>query len=472
MYLINIHTYLSCKTDMFYQSQMNYGIVAIGLAILVIIGVILYLLLRPTSTPPLKSPPLLGNEAAIGNFLTQQINALISSSIIQQIQFKACSVCQPSTLSQINFGGGSPAWFSDQRCLSGLTISGRCIPCTTGYQVGINSVTGLDKLRITAIQPRGLQRVGNTFRYYFDVDVVVSNVTVYYTAAGGCVDAMIGNFNTAFPVPGNITATIIGSYLTGVYDAINQYIIFSTEGIVIGTVIVQARELTGWIRGLDAVLAGFRITSTSLTQVLISTLNGTIGTALRDIMQDGLASLPNISLSVTGLIPPSSTCSQWSPLTACNQQIGCVWDCGISPERCVSSVPTAVPPTIYTNVTFEPSVVYTIDDHVETDPIIITSSGQITSFSLWAYDSRSIATFRLQINDVTVFERQLPLTLIPTQRMLLLPTPIPVQIGDRVVIEADISPPRYIMLRGANQQLAYRLEVSIPWQPPINTNCL
>lgn len=184
-----------------------------------------------TSPPPLLGAPNLDIEA----FIKEQVNAIIANNL-HELTFRPCSECPESTLSNIGFG--NTAISSGNTCIGVDTPFVGCLGAgRIRYDVRVDSMTGLDNLRLTGItvSPIIVTRSG-AYRVDFSLQFTVISLELLLTGDFSFTSLAFGDSSwslSSITVPGPHTVTIRGSIYAAPSDT---EIVFSTRYITITSV--------------------------------------------------------------------------------------------------------------------------------------------------------------------------------------------------------------------------------------------
>lgn len=179
----------------------------------------------PGPAPPTPAPPSFTN-AVVGsssNFISAQgpaiLNTIIALPAIQQLTFKVCDTCADSTLGNIQLGPTSPASVSNEGC-AGQSVFGQCVGCSWAYDIVLNSVQGLNNMRVTSVTAGNPSVTSTTATFPVTITGTVSNLIFNVSAKlPTCINR--GTFSTGnvpLAYPGTVNATITGNITASISD--------------------------------------------------------------------------------------------------------------------------------------------------------------------------------------------------------------------------------------------------------------
>lgn len=183
--------------------------------------------------PPLQGGPY---DAQISAFLTTQINAALQT---------------PGAQGGLrNLVPGPSAFREDSGCDPDFRIGGVCFSCSWYYRVGVNSIQGLENMRVENIT-FGTPTYNDRSREYkipFSLQASVTGASVYVTARlQPCIKGTeFGPNNTRVPIAGKTTIWADG-YITGTYFPSMGGVYFSTKGIVLQSMGININLPTDWM---------------------------------------------------------------------------------------------------------------------------------------------------------------------------------------------------------------------------------
>lgn len=156
----------------------------------------------------------IGTLTSISEFIREQLNAIIQTSIIGDISFRVCDRCPLSILNNIQLG--NEARSSDSGC-EGARLPGiGCVGCSWAYEVGVDSINGLGTLTLppngfTIGQPV-INTVAGTNIVHVPLTIVAeaTSTSIYVTAQlQPCIaGTTFGPRNSEVEIAGRPTVTI------------------------------------------------------------------------------------------------------------------------------------------------------------------------------------------------------------------------------------------------------------------------
>lgn len=276
---------------------------------------------------------MLGDQSSNNNstrelmqeFLMRQINGMLENkSFLNNFSFNVCKSCPASTLGNIQLG--KTVWSSDKGCSIGFDVEPiGCIGCSWAYEVGINSIRGLNNMKLKSLQVSDTIEVAATplVRYYFSMEVECDGIDIYVTARGQpCTGGLVGLDNDRNRVPGTARILILNAYAEGKYNESTQTVIFNSKDIKIPNSFLSLIVPTDWAKidtgdsTANAILAPIfdlillpAIGATNLFQTLVNKIiSDTLNSTIKDILQGLIGNLPSIDIMINN-VKPVSSCS-------------------------------------------------------------------------------------------------------------------------------------------------------------------
>jgi hypothetical protein len=197
----------------------------------------------------------------LNKFLVDTItSSLALTTVGSSATFKICETCPDSTLQNIQLG--KTVWIENGGC-DGFLMLGGCAGCSWGYRAGVNSIQGLDTLKLTP-ESLNINNIvtdtnSNNIRVYFSFGLNSDKVFLFVTSqviscskniySPGWWDDPVNaiadssssnddnNNNIAVKkVDAKMIVYVHDSYIDGVYDQGSKMVLFNSNSIKIGNV--------------------------------------------------------------------------------------------------------------------------------------------------------------------------------------------------------------------------------------------
>lgn len=238
---------------------------------------------------------------AMEEFITRQLNALISSDFLWQQFFKICKDCPDSNIHNLNLG--KTVWISDDGC-AGPKILDNCIGCSWAYDIGIETIRGLGTLEIKSLKLGGLVRPSPTsdkLRFYFNLQLYAPEIVLVATLLlKPCTGSMIGFRRGVFD-GGSAMLNLFDAYVEGTYNEQTKIATFNSRDIHLTNLQLLIHISTDWVKistgnaAVDAIIEPIVNAAIypfkGLVNVFELAMNKIIQNYLNDTLKDVLSGL-------------------------------------------------------------------------------------------------------------------------------------------------------------------------------------